>query len=342
MAEPMQRYELIGCNASPYSRKMLAILRYRRLPLNWRVADPATLPSDVAGPLRLMPMLRVPGGERFDCDSTPLAHMLERHHPHARSIIPDDPAAAFLCHLIEDYADEWCTKIMYYFRWADPETARACASWVIRDLRPELRGGERAAAESTFFQRQRDRRGMVGCGPENGPLIEAHFNELLRALNLLGGPDQYLFGTRPSLADFALYGQLCQLTLDAWPQAIMRRDAPLVENWVCRLDDASGVDGAWDAREEEANHAARMAILRMIGRSYLPFLVKNAAAVAAGERVVSLTIDGHAYSQPTFKYQAKCFRDIAQCWSALAETDRSRLSPLLDETGCLPYLNGGS
>jgi glutathione S-transferase len=155
-------------------------------------------------------------------------------------------AAAFLCHLIEDYADEWCTKMMYYFRWADPETARACVRWVIRDLRPELRGAERAAAESTFFQRQRDRREMVRCGPANGPLIEAHFGELLRGLSLLGGPDQYLFGTQPSLADFALYGQLFQLSLDAWPQTIVRCDAPLVENWVYRLDDASGVNGAWD------------------------------------------------------------------------------------------------
>jgi glutathione S-transferase len=317
---------------------MLAILRYRRLPHDWRVEDPATLPPDVAGPLRLMPMLRVPGGERFECDSTPLAHMLEARHPHARSIIPDDPAAAFLCHLIEDYADEWCTKMMYYFRWADPEAAKACASWVIRDLKPELRGAERVAAECTFFQRQRDRRGMVGCGPENGPLIEAHFGELMRALTLLEGPDQYLFGNRPSLADFALYGQLFELTLDAWPQAIVRRNAPLVENWVHRLDDASGVDGAWDAGEGDANHAARMAILRMIGGSYLPFLVKNAAAIDAGERTVGLTIDGHAYSQPAFKYQAKCFREITQCWSALAESDRSRLSPLLSETGCLPHL----
>jgi len=335
----MQRYELVGCNGSPYSRKMLAILRYRRLPHDWRVEDPATLPSDVAGPLRLMPMPRAPGPERFECDSTPLAHMLEARHPHERSIIPDDPAAAFLCHLIEDFADEWCTKMMYYFRWADAEAASACANWVIRDLRPELRGAERAAAESTFFQRQRDRRGMVGCGPENGPMIEAHFGELLRALNLLEGSDQYLFGARPSLADFALYGQLFQLTLDAWPLAIVRRDAPLVENWVCRLDDASGVDGAWDARTEGANNAARIAILRMIGRGYLPFLVKNAAAIAAGEPSVSLTIDGHTYSQPTFKYQAKCLREIIQFWSALAQSDRSRLSPLLSETGCLPCLN---
>ena len=337
----IDRYDLVGANASPYSRKMLAILRYRRLPHNWRIQDPATLPSDVAGHLRLMPMLRAPNGNRFECDTTPLAHMLEARHPHERSIIPDDAAAAFLCHLIEDYADEWCTKMMYYFRWADLEAAKPCASWVIRDLQPELRGTELAAAELAFFQRQRNRREMVGCAPENGPLIEAHFGELLRTLNLLGGPDQYLFGTRPSLADFALYGQLFQLILDSWPQSVVRRDAPLVENWVYRLDDASGVEGVWDTLDGGASYAARMATLGMIGRAYLPFLVKNAAAVAASEQTVNLEIDGHMYSQPAFKYQAKCFREVIQRWNALAGSDRSRLSQLLTETGCLPYLNGG-
>ncbi|QQN62278.1 glutathione S-transferase [Bradyrhizobium diazoefficiens] len=334
------RYELVGANASPYSRKVLAILRYRRLPHFWRIQDPATLPSDVAGQLRLMPMLRVPNDDRFECDSTPLAHMLEARHPHQRSIIPDDPAAAFLCHLIEDYADEWCTKMMYYFRWADAEAARSCASWVTRDLQPELRGPELASAERAFFQRQCSRREMVGCAPENGPLIEAHFGELLRTLNLLGGPDRYLFGTRPSLGDFALYGQLFQLTLDSWPQSVVRRDAPLVENWVYRLDDASGVEGVWDPIDGGASYAARMATLGMIGRVYLPFLVKNATAIAASEQTVSLEIDGRTYSQPAFKYQAKCFREIVEQWNALSEADRSRLSRLLSGTGCLPVLNG--
>jgi hypothetical protein len=231
--------------------------------------------------------------------------------------------------------------MMFYFRWGDREAAPACAGWVIRDLRPELRGAERAEAERAFTERQRDRRELVGCAPENGPLIEAHFGELLQTLNRLGGPDRYLFGSRPSLADFALYGQLFQLTLDAWPHSIVRRDAPLVENWVARLDDASGVDGAWDALDAGAGYAVRMALLGVIGRVYLPFLVKNAEAIAAGQRMVNLDIDGHLYSQPAFKYQAKCLREIRQHWSALAESDRLRLSPLLDETSCLPYLNSG-
>lgn len=334
MAQTPSGYELLGCNASPYSRKMLAILRYRRLPHRWRVQDPATLSEAEAGKLRLMPMLRGPGQAQFECDSTPLAHRLEAEHPQ-RGIIPEDPALAFLCHLIEDYADEWCTKLMFYFRWHDPDAARFAARWVIADIRPELRGAAREAVEAAFYQRQRSRRELVGCAPVNGPLLERHFRELLAALEQLGGADPYLFGSRPSLADFALHGQLSQLALDPWPQSLLRQQAPRVENWLCRLDDASGVEGDWDASALDS--ATLAALLGMIARSYLPFLQQNARALAAGDSLVSLEIEGEPYAQPPFKYQAKCLQDLQSHWQRLDADSRVRLQPLLRASACAAF-----
>jgi len=332
----MHHYELIGSNTSPYSRKMLAILRYRRLPYIWRIRHPATLPFEIAGEPRLMPMLRVPGSTRFESDSTLLAHMLEARHGD-RSIIPPDAAAAFLCHLIEDFADEWCTKCMFYFRWGELETAMFASRFVISDLSPGLDPQSRDLAVREFFDRQRGRMELVGCAPPNDALIEAHFEEILNALKSLGGADRYLFGTRPSLADFAIYGQLTQLVLDPSPQSRVREVAPIIENWVCRLDDASGVEGEWQDAVYPATEA-QLALLRMIGRSYLPFLAANATAIEAGHPGIRMIIDGHPFSQPVFKYQVKCYREILRRWSTLGEHDQNELAPLLSETGCLPHL----
>ena len=155
-------------------------------------------------------------------------------------------------------------------------------------------------------------------------------------MEMLGGPASYLFGGRPSLADFALYGQLSQLVLDPWPLSVVRARAPLVENWVARLADASGCEGAWS--EAWLESPAVRALLAMVGRVYLPFLVANARAVEAGDTIVSIEIDGHRYAQPAFRYQLKCWREVLARWRALDAADRARVEPLLRDTGCLAIL----
>src|SRR3546814_6955678 len=75
--------------------------------------------------------------------------------------------------------------------------------------------------------------------------IEAGYERLLDILAPHVGGARYLFGSRPSLADFALYGQLEQLTIDPQPPRICRERAPVVESWAITPDDAYGIDGEW-------------------------------------------------------------------------------------------------
>jgi len=243
-----ETYVLHGANPSPYSMKMRAVLRYRRLPFEWRNGPGARDVAVAAGLPPVIPVLRFPDGTLLN-DSTPLIEELERRYPGQRSLVPDDPGQAFIAFLIEDMADEWLTKAMYHYRWwYEPDRAFA-ALWVMGDRMIGRPPAEVAQTGQAFIDRQVGRMALVGSTAENRPTIEKSYLRVLDTLEK-GLPAQpFLFGSRPSLADVALFGQLSTLSVDPTPAGIMRERAPNVLTWLLRLDDASGVEGDWSPRD---------------------------------------------------------------------------------------------
>lgn len=334
------RYLLIGLTGSPYSMKMRAILRYRRIPFDWVIRFPQVEPDPPPVRPLLVPILRFPDDGSYRVDSTPLAHALEDRHPGERSIVPDDPALAFLSDLIEDMADEWCTKIMFHYRWSYPEDIAYCSRWLASEIRPDADLQTQKETGAAFAKRQIERLPLVGCSPENRPVIEESYHRLISVLEAAigaGGP-QYLFGSRPALADFALLGQFSQLAADPVPAALIRAQAQSLMDWLRRLDDASGVEGTWSSWEESSSSEFLRGLLTLVGDTYLPFLAANAAAIAAGKMLFALEIRGRPFSQTVFRYQLRCFERLRLLYSGLGFEARRRVDSLLHDTGCRPFL----
>jgi glutathione S-transferase len=327
-------YRLNGALGSPYSLKMRALMRYRRIAHVWvHGADSRDALSKVRAPV--IPVVEYPDGS-FHNDSTPLIYDLESRNPD-RSVIPPDPARAFLAHLIEDFADEWVTKAMFGYRWLEDVDQVQMSRWLAFDA---LKGGGLEQSQSfaaQFRARQVGRMAIVGCTRENFPLIETSTRGLLDALEAHVTDRHCLFGTRPSIAEFGLYGQLSQLGVDPTPEAMMRRDYPYSLRWLLHVDDMSGIEGEWDA--PDAPLPPIMAVLlNQVGEIYLPFLQANSDAIAAGQDTFSITAMGLPYSQGVFKYQVKCLADLRARHAALDAEARARVDPLLDKAGCLAAL----
>jgi glutathione S-transferase len=333
--EPLR---IVGAPGSPYSRKLRALLRYRRIPHAWVQRGSPESRGLPQPRVDLLPRLvaRGPGGElEARTDSSPLIRELEGSFP-GRSAVPGDPVLACLDALLEDYADEWLTKAMFHYRWAFPADVAHAAALLPRWFQPDQPEAEAREAGERFAARQVGRLGVVGSNPTTAPVIEASYERLLRLLDAHLTEHRFVMGGRPGCSDFALYGQLSQLAgFDPTPRALALRVAPRVVAWVDLVEDPSGLeprDADWLARERLP--ATLRALLAEAGRVYVPFLLANAAALARAADRVECTIDGRPWVQKPFPYQARCLAWLRGDRAALAPDDRAALDALVAGTGC--------
>jgi hypothetical protein len=324
---------------------MRGVLRYRHIPFRWMLRNSKwdDLP---APPVAIIPVIAYPNdaGDGYDdvtVDSSPQIMRLEGEYD-GRSVVPTDPALAFIDALIEDFGDEWVTKMMYHYRWAyDADVTKAGK---LLPLGPDLQLDSDQAQRMYDYitERQIGRRALVGSTDWNTPLIEGSYRRVLQIMQARFARGDFMLGDRPGRGDFAIYGQLTQLVqFDPTSMAVAIDVAPKVVHWVDRMDDLAFLpvegDDGWASIDEL--DPATTDLLGEIGRTYAPFLAANARALMSGADEVVCEIsdaDGHGreYRQAPFGYQGKCLQWLREGYAALSDADRARVDTTLDGTGC--------
>jgi glutathione S-transferase len=331
-----KHYAIYGLLGSPYSLKMRAVFRYRRIHHIWHDGSSALEFAKSKVKIPVIPVIEFPDGG-FHNDSTPMVYALETLHANERSIIPIDESNAFLAALIEDFADEWLSKAMFGYRWLRELDLHQMSRWVTYDV---LHGGgqDRLNQYATEFRkRQTGRLAMIGCTEANKPLIELTAQSVLAAIETHVVQRPFFFGSRPSLAEFSIFGQCSQFISDPTPNALMREQFPYALRWLQYVDDLSGIEGHWDETVKPLE-AVVLSLLRIAGDMYFPFLLANAKALESGQDQVAFDALGFRYEQAAFKYQARCFAQLQRRYAELSPNSRARIDPVLDEAGCLAAL----
>ncbi len=324
-----------GAPASPYTRKMLALLRYRQIPYRFiQEAGVEDLPEPKVGLIPVFYFRDQTGALEPTVDSTPIIRRLEQEYP-GRSVIPDDPVVAFLNYLLEDYGDEWLTKAMFHYRWYYDDDIQMAGS-----ILPFYRAGVTQPDETidelnkVFAERQISRLYVVGSNDTTASVIEDSYHSFLSGLNEHLKSLPFLLGTRPASADFACYGQLTQLTqFDPTPSKVAIREFPRIHAWVSKMEDLSGWQNGEFLSADDVPESL-ITLLQEIGRTYVPVMLANAKAIDQGLDTVTTVVQGKTWEQVPFPYQAKCLQWLRIEYSKLSSEEQSSVLALLDGSGC--------
>jgi glutathione S-transferase len=328
-------YQIFAGPGSPYSHKLRSVFRYRRIPHTWLVpqggfsgggslGDDRDSDSGGAGKGHLaragkgvVPVVMYPDDE-YKADSTPIIYELERLHE-GRSVIPPNRGLAFLCHLIEDMADEFLPIPMFHFRWTTDQvwcSRRQMFGWMGAIFDEDLDG-----RAQSFLDRQSGQLKRASAAPER---MQRAYDRFLVVMEEQLRHGLFLFGTRPSLADFGIYGQLTQYAVDPTVCNQMKKAAVRTYQWTHLVDDLSGIEGDWFAPDQVlTDHFA--AFLRYTAEFYLPMAERLVAGAGT---------DGLEGAANGVHYRVKTFLSLKQELAALGSDDRELVEPVLKDTGC--------
>ena len=334
MAEPSSQFRLMGLEASPYTVKVDAFLKFKKIPFEWvnRNQKNEALFQKHAK-VQLIPLLFFPSGEAMQ-DSTIIIERLDNEHPEP-SIHPEDKALWFLSCLFEEFGDEWCNKLMFFQRWFYDADAKATGNRLATSmlegqlLKPLIHG----ITAKAIVKRMVPRLVYSGGNETNVPQLKQSFEDLSAMLNEHFKDRSYLFGGRPCFGDFGLWCNLYQAWTDPTANAYLERNAPNLVAYIKRMQDPS-IEG--DFETLEALKPTLLPILTQeMGTRFLPWMEANYHAWHAKEDQTSLTMNGQLFQQKTFKYQAITLDELRRKFSTVS--DNTELTDLLEKTGCLSF-----
>ena len=333
--------ELIGGVGSPYTRKMVSYLRYRRIPYRIIWGDPVSTldKKKIEKPKpSLLPTFILPDENNIlkaVTDSTPIIRRLEKEFS-GRETIPKNPVLSFINYILEDFADEWGTKYMFHYRWHDKVDADNAGTILPLQTIGTLPDDMLQNFKAMISQRQIERLWVVGSNNSTAAIIDASYRRVLALLEKHFTKNQFLLGKRPSSSDFALFGQFSQLVnFDPSPRSIAHQTSLRTVAWVGLMEDYSGLeihDDDWMS-EDEAIEQLRD-FFRELSKGYIPALIANHKAIKEGEKDWETSIDNCIWRQKSFPYQSKCLKWINDEYNLLSEIDKKKINEFFENTGC--------
>jgi glutathione S-transferase len=266
-------------------------------------------------------------------DTTPMMEALEADSPEP-SATPADPVTAFLACVLEEYADVWLAKAGYHYRWTRKKDQRLAATRSIEDYYVTTPPEDRKAAEDLAIETMLGQMKTMGLEGELGGAVEKSFKRFIKLLDDHLRKHLCIFGGRPSIADFAIAGQLIQMMKDPTPAKIIEKDGEFVAKWCEFLEDPKP-SGPFEALDDLKETLAPIFAEDLVA-SFLPWAAENLENSLAGNESFEVTLGKEAFKLTPLRSAARSFRELRRKF-VTGQTIEA-LKAFTDETGSTVFL----
>jgi len=339
----MAHYTLYGSQASLFTGKARGYLRWKgvdftELSVNEEIMKNVIL-KHVKWPV--IPVMKTED-DRIIQDTGDIITEVETHAG-GTPVRPNGPVQRFASELLHVYADTWLLIPAMHYRWNYNE------EWIYSEF------GRSGAPDATPEEHYRlgKARGqmfkgfvpMLGINEETIPGIESSYEAFLAEFSAHLDAHPYLFGARPSLADFAFLGPLyAHLYRDPASGEIMKRLAPKVADWTERT--IAGAQGTGDIVSDDAIPETLLPIMARHMAEHLPVIeaindqftewLKTAEPGAELPRAfgqAAFTQGGRTGNIITNSFTLFRLQAALDEYASMDDTARARADALLDKIG---------
>lgn len=262
--------KVYGWEVSPFTAKVLSYLTYKQL-------NPKSIPPNLfqlnfkikkdVGQI-IMPV--VYDDEHILQDSSAIIDFYESQYA-SKSITPEAPLQIMASYLLELLGDEWLPLAALHYRWHYPQNRDFIFSEFGRNALPKFPKPTQTWLAKKLGGKMAGYLPILGISSSMQQPLEANTHNILHHLNQHLSLHPFLFGSRPSLADFSLYGPIyAHLYRDPFPDKLLS-PYPDIIHWLKKLNGPiNKVNGQW--MKQSGLPITLMPLLQTWAQTHVPLI----------------------------------------------------------------------
>jgi len=309
--------------ASPYSIKSWAMLRYAGFEVDIRPQNALNRYFVIKRLLgqTIVPVLIDESETQVLNDSTKIARFILPNSK--RPLLPDHPGERVLAWMLEDYADEWMVRWFASSRWRHDTIS--CGKRIGKELffQIPIVSGKLGVLVGQSLSNRLSATGVTS----DSPTLWASRSRLLAEMDSILDDGDFLFGTSPTVADFAVYGILWQHRSDPSGSEVIK-SFKNVNSYVDRVDKWRTQEVDLPAYERRSLGQLESLMGEVLG-TYMRMLVENLEAKETGvKEATAVFLDG---SSLTFRTSSYLVARLTELVTLIVEASRDGANLLPDD-----------